>query len=103
MHFQEQGSVNDRSRHGQGQSVCAPENTEDVRHSIEENPTTPTQRHSQKLAISWSSLQCIQRDLHMYPYSPYLSQNKFPHSKLCNKKEKNKNTYLRNSCFIFKL
>ena len=42
MRFQEQGSVNDRSRRGRGRSVRTPENTEDVRRNIEENPITTT-------------------------------------------------------------
>ena len=65
MRFQKQGSANDRSRRGRGRSVLTPENTEDVRRSIEENPTTSTRRRSQELAISRNSLQRIQRVLHM--------------------------------------
>ena len=72
MRFQEQGSVNDTSRRGRGRSVRTPENTRDVWRSIEENPTTYTRWRSQEFAISRSSLQRIQRDLHMYPYSPYI-------------------------------
>ena len=59
MRFQEQGSVTDRSRRGRGQSVRTPENTKDVRRSIEENPTTFTRRRPQELAISRNSLQRI--------------------------------------------
>ena len=78
MRFQEQGSINDRSRRGRGRLVLTPENTEDVRRSIEENPTTSTRRRSQELAISRSSLQRIQRDLHMYPYKVQLVQSLQP-------------------------
>ena len=75
MRFQEQGSVNDRSRRGRGRSVCTPENTEDVRRSIEENPTTSTRRRSQELAISQSFLQRIQTEVHIYPYKVQLVQS----------------------------
>ena len=66
--FQEQGSVAERSQPGQGYSVCRPENTENVQHSIEDNPTTYTQRCFQKLAILLRSLQWIQKDLNKYTY-----------------------------------
>ena len=78
IRFQEQGSVNDRSRRGRGPSVRTPENTEDVRRSIEENPTTSTRRRSQELAISRSSLQRIQRNFHLYPYKVQLVQSLQP-------------------------
>ena len=54
--FQEHGSVSDRSRSGRGRSVRTRENTEAARRSIEENPTTSTQRRSQELGISRSSV-----------------------------------------------
>ena len=64
--FQEYGSVSDKPRSGRGRSVRTRENTEAAKRSIEENPTTSTRRRSQELGISRSSLQRIQRDLHMY-------------------------------------
>ena len=76
--FQEHGSVSDRSRSGRGRSVRTRENTEAASRSIEENPTTSTRRRSQELAISRSSLQRIQRDLHMYPYKVQLVQSLQP-------------------------
>ena len=78
LRFQEQGSVNDRSRRRRGRSVRTPENTEDVRRSIEENPTTSTRRRSQELAISRTSLQRIKRNLHTYPYKVQLVQSLQP-------------------------
>nr|XP_012563354.1 unnamed protein product [Hydra vulgaris] len=72
------GSVSDRTKSGRGRSVRTCENTEAVSRSIEENPTTSTQRRSQELGISRSSLQRIQRDLHMYPYKIQLVQSLQP-------------------------
>ena len=39
--FQEQGSVNDRSRRGRGRSVRTPENTEDVRLALKRTQPHP--------------------------------------------------------------
>lgn len=76
--FREHGSVLDKSRPGRGRSVRTAENTENVRRSIEDDPTTSTRRRSQELAISRRSLQRIQKDLKMYPYKVQLVQSLQP-------------------------
>ena len=73
--FRGQGSVAGRSQPGRGLLVRTPENTENVRRSIEDNPTTSTRRSSQELGASLRSLQRIQRGLNMYPYKVQLVQS----------------------------
>ncbi|KFM78436.1 hypothetical protein X975_14673, partial [Stegodyphus mimosarum] len=72
--FQQQGSVVDLPRVGRPRSMRTPENRSRVEQSIEQDAATSTRRRSRELGIHRTSLQRLQKDLHMYPYKMQLVQ-----------------------------
>lgn len=76
--FQIHGSVSDLPRAGRPRSGRSQDNIQQVRESIEEEPSGSTRRRSQQLGISRTSLQRIQRILKLVPYKIQVVQELLP-------------------------
>ncbi|KFM61439.1 hypothetical protein X975_20872, partial [Stegodyphus mimosarum] len=72
--FQQQGSVVDLPRVGRPRPMRTPENRSRVEQSIGQDAATSTRRRPRELGIPRTSLQRLQKDLHMYPYKIQLVQ-----------------------------